>query len=149
MPTLLRFVALVCVAVAPPGVRADDPPRNEPTGSELVRQLADPSFRARDKAEQELVRRGTELLVDVERGANDDDLEIRHRCQKILRQIPQSDADLFLAPLIARKEDSNTVFPGWKTLHGIIGDDDGSRFLYAKLYNFDRPLLDAIEKDPK
>lgn len=141
--------AAIVVALAALTAQAQESPRQVLTPAELVRQLADPSFRVREKAEAELLRRGAECITEIQRGAGDDDLEIRRRCEELLEIIPQSQADKFLASFLARKEDPQATFPGWHFLRDLVGDDDGGRSLYARLYKFDRKLLDAVQTDPK
>jgi hypothetical protein len=127
---------------------ADDAAAPAPAG-ELVRKLGDASFRVRESAEGELLRRGAAALADVTRGAQDADLEIRRRCQSILLEIQRSEDDAVLGPFLAGKAAPKGSLPGWNAIKSFMEDDADSRYLYALLYKSERPMLDVLEKDPQ
>jgi hypothetical protein len=148
---MLRFIVLaICVAAAiTNSARSQPVDLSQTDPAQLVRQLADPMFRKRELAEAELQRRGPEAISAVKRGCEDDDIEVRRRCQAILGKLLTSEADRFLEPFLAGKDDPRMLLPGWEALKLAAGSDDTSRTLYALLYKSDRALLQMLERNPK
>jgi len=142
--------ALFLASAAPLGAfDAPADPSSPRPGGDLVKELADPNFRVREKAELELLRRGPAALADIKRGSDDDNLEIRRRSRRLLEQIPVTDDDLLVAAFLLGKEDPKAALPGWSAIRGAIGDDANGRYVYAVLFKSDRALLTSLESDRK
>jgi hypothetical protein len=82
-------VLLLSFVLAPAYALAGDPASI--ASADLVRQLGSSSFRDRESAYDELVRRGAGVTGALEMGVRSDDREIRRRCQDLLRQIEEAD----------------------------------------------------------
>lgn len=101
--TLLLLMVVLTPAYAPSG---DSAPVS---AAELVRQLGSSSFRDREAAYDELMRRGAAASGALELGVRSDDREIRRRCQDLLRQIEDAELRaLLLAPHLTRFRFDNT-----------------------------------------
>src|SRR5262245_49568849 len=103
--------------------------------AQLVAMLGAPSFRARERAHRELIRRGSGAQSDIKRGTEHDDLEIRGRCRAILELIVVAEVDQRLAAFLAGKDDARMPMPGWAIVRDVAGDDETGRRIYAILYN--------------
>jgi hypothetical protein len=143
------MIGLLVPLAGPPLAPAQDTDAPPVAASELVRKLGDPSFRVREAAERELIRRGATALTDVKRGTQDADLEIRRRSLGVLAEIQKSEVEVFLGAFLAGKEDPKAALPGWGVVRKVMGDEAASRDLYALLYKADKPLLETLERDPK
>jgi hypothetical protein len=81
---LSLFSVAVLLAVltfhAPAPLRAADP---EDEFTKLVQTLGNRDWRTREKAQKDLIERGTPAMPAVRRGLLSEDAEIRHRCESI------------------------------------------------------------------
>jgi HEAT repeat protein len=66
-------------------------PRDRDELERLVRQLGDPSYKARQKATAALVARGSLAAAALEKAARDSDPEVARRAEEALRRIGQQD----------------------------------------------------------
>jgi hypothetical protein len=89
-------LSLFLFVLAPPCAPAGDPATT--SAAELVRQLGSSSFRDRESAYDELVRRGSGASSVLELGLRSEDREIRRRCQDLLRQIEEAELRAQLLP---------------------------------------------------
>jgi hypothetical protein len=116
---------------------------------DLVRKLGDANARVRDQATKELLARGRAATEALKAGAQDADLEVRRRSEKLLQLALRSDLDLQLDAFLKGKDDGKQAWPGWETMKKIMGDDETNRYLYTVLFRTDKGLLETLDKNPK
>jgi hypothetical protein len=122
----------------------------DPQLVELVRRLGDKSYRARENAARELLRRGSESVAALTEGINDTDPEVSERCRQLLPQAASLERNDKLAALT--KDPSSPPPEGLAGLERflkITGDDKSSRELYAELLANHHPTLETAEDDPR
>lgn len=115
----------------------------------LVEQLADPSFRVRENASDELVKLGAAAVDALRKGLVHKDTEVSERCRKLLPQAldfhMQEQIDKFLAkPDGPIPED----LPGLKRWIDITGASKDSREMYAAMVKEHRRVLIDVETEP-
>jgi hypothetical protein len=148
LPRLALFLPLVLFPAVTAGKDDKSPPTE--TAAVLVRQLGDPSFRVRDRADQQLRQLGRATVAALEAGLNDPDPEVRRRCQRLLPLARRTDLDLRLDAFVTGKEGPKTPsLPAWSAFRGVVGSDQSARDLFAAIYRAEPALLEALEKDPR
>jgi hypothetical protein len=122
----------------------------ERTCAELVRQLGDDEFAAREQAEQELVRKGLAARPALLEGVRHADPEIRHRSHKALATIMRADLLARIAAFAADVEGTREHdLPGWKRFREIAGREATARELYAAMLRGEAELLELADSNPK
>jgi RNA polymerase sigma factor (sigma-70 family) len=111
----------------------------------LVRQLGSPSFAKRRAAEKALTNLGARAAAAVRAEMRDAELEVARRCAALWPRLWQTE--------IARPDAERLAgytHPLWARFRKVVGDDAGSRTLFAEmvadLRRFTR--LEAAEADP-
>ena len=116
----------------------------DPKLVELVRQLGAKSYRAREDAARDLLKRGAASVAVLTDGIKDTDPEISERCRQLLPQAAALDRNEKLAALL---KDPKSPLPkglaGLERFLKITGDDKGSRELYAELLAIHHRTLEA------
>lgn len=127
-----------------------DEPLNEQQIQALVRQLGDKSFRARQRATQELTRIGVHAKQALLAALADPDAEIRFRARHILVSVLDSDFDLQLAAFAADVDGKQEHdLPGWTRFRELAGDDRAARLLFVEMQHAERGLLQSEESSPE
>ncbi len=123
-----------------------EPPQR---AAELVRQLGDPSFKARQKASDELERLGVAALDALRKGVGNPDAEISDRCRKLLPRALDLHLRRQLDVLVGdRDAPVPEDLPGIKRWIKIAGDGKESRELYASVFRDCSQTLAEIEEEP-
>jgi tetratricopeptide (TPR) repeat protein len=81
-----RFLSLVGLVVGALIAQASPPTDHKPTPADLVRDLGNPSYAIREKASQELWKRGPAALAALREAARSSDTEVRTRANAILEK---------------------------------------------------------------
>jgi hypothetical protein len=126
-------------------------PAQRERAEQLIRQLGDRSFLAREQASYELARMGLaikDLLVEASQGS---DLEIRRRCQELLPRLLQADRKVRLEAFSADREGKEDHgLPGWKHFRQLAGNDEDARKLFIQIQKSDSArFLQDIEEAPE
>lgn len=123
---------------------------SNPELAQLVRQLGAKSYRAREDAARDLLKRGAGAVAALADGIKDTDPEVSERCRQLLPQAAALDRNEKLAALT---KDPSAPPPkglaGLERFLKITGDDRGARELYAELLSIHHRTLEAAEEDPK
>jgi RNA polymerase sigma factor (sigma-70 family) len=103
-------------------------PRANPEVDKLVRQLGSPNFANREAAEKALRNMGARAAATVRAGMSDADAEVAKRCKAVWpklweTEIARPDADRL----------AGYAHPLWTRFRKSVGDDPGSRTLYAEM----------------
>src|SRR5262245_63636888 len=69
----------------------------------LLRQLGDRKFKVREQATRELLRLGRSAKPILEEGAKDADVEVRRRCDLLLRLASRTDTEIALEDYLSNK----------------------------------------------
>jgi hypothetical protein len=147
LPLLLAGPGLVGQARA----GASLTPAERQRAEDLIRQLGDPSYLAREEASKALFEMGLavkDLLID---GARDADLEVRRRCQELLPRVLDADRQVRLKAFLADKEgkDGGRGLPGWERYQRLAGSGAEARKLFAQMQKGDSArFLQDIEAAP-
>jgi hypothetical protein len=141
-------VALLHLALVA-GADLDQKAETRKHAFDLVEQLADPSFRVRERVSAELVHLGGPAVDALRKGLNHQDAEVCERCRKLLPRALdvhfQEEIELFLA-----KPDAPPPadLPGLKRWFEIAGTTKESRHLFARLIKEQRRTLIDVAQDP-
>jgi hypothetical protein len=115
-----------------------------------VRQLADPSFRVRERAAERLRRLGRLAKLALLDGRGHPDPEVRSRCERLLPAAMADDRrarlDAFLADPDGRREHD---LPGWERFRRAVGSDPAARELFVRMFRADGELMEAAEREPE
>lgn len=117
---------------------------------ELVRLLGDESFRVREAAALELIRRGSSAVAALTAGLRDADPEISERSRQLLPQAASVERNEKLARLV--KDPSAPPPRGLAGLDRFLkatGDSKEARQLYADMMALHHRTIEAAETDPK
>jgi hypothetical protein len=139
-------LALALANPTPPAAPTGDAPRLE----DLVRKLGDKSFRVREDAARELLRKGSAAVAALTAGMKDADLEVAERCRQILPHAAAKERNEKLDLLV-----NNPTAPPPTGLSGLTrflqmaGDDKSARELYAEAMRMHHRTIEAAEKDPR
>jgi len=112
----LRMIALVIVIAACENV-ALNAMAHEPTEKpieELVQQLGNASYRARERAAEELLKIGMQTKAALFAGMKSKDLEIALRCHRLWSEV--------------------RIDAGWQQVREVIGDSSASRDLFDQMF---------------
>lgn len=130
---------------------APTPPAAAPDAqlSDLVRKLGDKSYRTREAAAHELLRRGAAAVPALTAGTTDEDPEVGERCRQLLPQAASLERNEKLARLL---KDPAAAPPkglaGLDRFLKVTGDTKEARELYAELLSIHHRTLETAETDP-
>jgi HEAT repeat protein len=114
---------------------------------ELVRQLGDSDFQARERASKELFQIGLPAKQALLEGSKDADLEVRRRCRDLLPEILEADRQTRLTAFIADKEGKqHHDLPGWQRYRKIAGSDPAARQFFVEIQQADLGFLTDVER---
>jgi hypothetical protein len=141
---LLLLVPAVGLAAPKPG---DDGTPEYRAAADLVRQLGDPKFAAREAAARKLVDMGAAAVPALRAGTASADEEVRSRSVALLPQAQavgwKRRADAFLADPTGKHD--LPLMAEWEKLAGK--PDAGSRALYADMVKGGGPLMELAATD--
>jgi hypothetical protein len=116
----------------------------------LVKQLGDASFETRRDADKELAEMGRAAEKVLRDNLKNPDLEISHRCERLLALATRSDTEIALDAFLQNKDDKLLLkLPAWTRFSEMAGKDQSARMLFVDMYSSEGELLEALEKDPK
>jgi hypothetical protein len=145
MSVLIPFAFSIVVGVPtppiqPPAVKLDA----------LVRKLGDKSYRNRETAARELLRRGSASVAVLTEGTKDADPEVSERCRQLLPQAAALERNEKLALLV---NDPSAPPPkglaGLERFLSVTGDDKAARELYAEMLAIHHRTIEATETNPR
>jgi hypothetical protein len=143
-------LALLLAAGAAPAAPAPLAPAEQEKARQLVRQLGDASYAARQQASQKLFRMGLPVKALLLEGSKDGDPEVRRRCRELLPAVLEADRLARIDAFVADKEGKREHdLPGWRRFRGVVGDGPEARQLFVEMQKGEPCtfLLD-VEKDP-
>jgi hypothetical protein len=126
------------------------PPPPDARLQELVKRLGDKTYRVREDAARELLRRGSAAVGALTAGMKDPDPEVSERCRQLLPVAAMIERNEKLDRLV--KDPAAPPPPGLAGLGRFLqvtGDDKAARELYAELMAIHYRTLEAAEKDPR
>lgn len=147
-------IIVVALFLLPATLLADPKPGEDGTpeyraAADLVRQLGDPRFAAREAAAKKLVEMGAAAVPALRAGTKSDDEEVRSRSAALLPKAEavgwRRRADAFLADPAAHRD--LPQLPEWEKLTGK--SDAGNRKLYADMLAAAGSLLESAAADRK
>jgi RNA polymerase sigma factor (sigma-70 family) len=116
-----------------PGAKAKADPAEA-----LVQQLGSKEFAEREAAEKKLKEMGAKAIPAVRAGTKSSVPEIAQRSEKVLAAIRKEDAVRFVKAFLADKEFQQKFdHPIWTRWAKTVGDDRGSRELFAEVLGAD------------
>ncbi|MEO2090141.1 MAG: sigma-70 family RNA polymerase sigma factor, partial [Gemmataceae bacterium] len=141
------MLALVGGLVFLPGAGAQ--PGDTPTAKAkadpaepLVQQLGSTEFTEREAAEKKLKEMGDKALPAVRAGVKSAVPEIAQRSEKVLAAIRKDDTDRFVKAFLADKQFKQKFdHPLWTRWAKVVGDDRGSRELFAEVLGADGAVV--------
>jgi hypothetical protein len=137
-------VSVLLGAPSPPSVSPADRPE------ELVKLLGDKSYRVREVAARELIRRGSASVAALNAALKDTDPEVSERARQLLPQAATAERNEKLAQLV-----KNSSAPPPNGLAGLqrflkaTGDNKEGRELYAEMMATHYRTIEAADTDPK
>jgi len=147
MGVLFTFCIAALVSLPTPPVPV---PASNARLAELVRKLGDKSYRNRESAARELLRRGSASVAALTEGTKDADPEVSERCRQLLPQAAALERNEKLALLI---KDPSAPPPkglaGLERFLKVTGDDKGARELYAEMLSIHYRTIEAAETNPR
>jgi hypothetical protein len=151
LPAFLLFLSFLLVAsLNGKSCTAAVPSEVQQRARQLVQQLGDDSFAAREQASRELKRLGLAARDVLLEGAKDSDLEVQRRCQILLPAILEADRQERLKAFIADKEGKHEHdLPGLKRFRTVAGSDAAARQLFVDMTKADVGLLRREGRDPQ
>jgi len=118
---------------------------------DLVRQLGDASFQAREQASRELLALGLAAKEALQEGARDPDPEVRRRCEDLLPAVLEADRRARVQAFIADRRGAETDhgLPGWQRFRQAAGDGAVARQLFVDIQKSEAAyFLEDVEKAP-
>ncbi|MEM9588520.1 MAG: hypothetical protein AAGA03_14645 [Planctomycetota bacterium] len=113
--------------------------------SELVEQLAAPSFANRERASTELMSLGLVALRQLGKAStSDQDPEVRLRASEIAKQIRETQIESREQEFLTGK---SVDFPGWRTTSSILGDSRTVRELFLEMYQAHPEAIGSLDGD--
>ena len=133
-------------------IGAPTPPAPSPAAKpeELIRLLGDKSYRVREVAARELIRRGSAAVAALSAATKDADPEVSERARQLLPEAAAAERNEKLALLT-----KNPAAPPPKGLAGLdrflkaTGDTQEARALYAEMMATHHRTIEAADRDPK
>jgi hypothetical protein len=145
-------VILCTVIVTSALVGAPSAPQVTPASrpEELVRLLGDKSFRIREGAATELVRRGSASVAALAAGTKDPDPEVSERSRQLLPQAEAAERNEKIAKLLRDpKAPPPKGLAGLPRFLAATGDSKEARELYAEMMAVHARTVELAETDPK
>ena len=116
----------------------------------LIRQLGSASFKQREKAGKQILTFGAKAIPALERGCRSMDVEIRARCQRLLRLIKSATLESRLDQFTRHgPQKGHAPFEGWERFQKIFGRDRSARSLFVEIYKKERAILQLAATNPK
>jgi hypothetical protein len=148
------FTVLVLLTSAAAGPKPGDPGTPEYTrAADLVKQLEDARFAAREAAGKQLVEMGQAAAPALRDGQKAADEEVRTRCAALLPKALAFEwaqkAAAFLADPDGKGRDGLPLWKECQTALGPAAGEPGGRKLYAEMLRTNGELLAAIAADRK
>lgn len=131
--------AAALAMTAAPGTNPDPkslavPPADRAKAESLVKLLASPAFRDRDRATRELTDMGRLALTAVQAGLTATDTEVRAKCEWLYPQALAAEHRARTAAFLADVDGKfNHDLPGWNELRTASGNTPAARKLYVEL----------------
>lgn len=149
--TMVSLVAVLLLAGASRSGAAASPADEMRKARELVRQLGDIDFEAREQASKRLLALGVAVKDVLLEGSRSSDLEIRRRCLDLLPAVLEADRKARLEAFIADKGGKKEHdLPGWKRFRKIAGTDTAARDLFIAIQRSEgAAFLEDVERKPK
>jgi len=123
--------------------RGDETPS---AAADLVLQLADESYVARQQAEQSLTDMGITARDALLAGLQLPDLEIRRGCQRVLAHVLELDYQQRLKAFVEDREGKQSHhLPGWDRYRKVAGEDREARELFADMQKAEGGLMESLE----
>ncbi len=108
----------------------------------LVRQLGDPSFRAREKASRAIVELGPPAKPALLAALSSPDAEVRRRAQQALAAVWQRDWHVQIQAFVADVEGTGEHdLPGWERFQQSVGTDAAARRLFVEMLRTEPELM--------
>ena len=116
-----------------------------------IRELAASSYHVRESAQRRLVEIGEAARASVQAGLEDADPEVQARCRRIAHALDVKARETARRRLEAQLEqfiaDAGTDrlydFPGWGRFRNVVGNDQGSRHVFAELFLRETEVMTA------
>ena len=129
-------------------------PKQPIAADRLVPKLGSGVFAEREAAQKELRALGLAALPALKAGLQSSDPEVVSRCETLIDRIGKDDAEAFAKAFLADKDfRANFAHPIWTRWVKLIGDNRGSRELFAEMLSADGAavalayMADAKPKD--
>jgi len=141
---------LVFGAIAPLAADDSTSEASQARIAQLIAQLADDSYAAREAASRELERVGLPARDELEAARQSSDAEVRNRATRLLTVILERDfanrLKAFAADVNGKKGIS---LPGWEQFRERIGGGRNERELFVEMQRNEAALLGAYEDSPR
>jgi hypothetical protein len=149
-PRIAALTLLLTAGAAPAATPAPLSPDDQVKARQLVRQLGDASYEARQQATQKLFKMGLPVKDLLLEGSKNSDLEVRRRCRELLPAVLEADRlariDAFVADKDGKREHD---LPGWRRFRQVVGDTPEARKLFVEMQKSECcTFLIDVEKDP-
>lgn len=148
---IIRFATVVLVSgvllAASGAAVAQQPAEGKLSAEALVIQLGDFSYHKRERAREELARRGAAVREALEAGRQSSDLEVRYHCERLLVEIEEQALLSRLEAFVSDAgNDIDYNLPGWSVMRKAVGDNEAIRELYVEMLQEERYILEALDK---
>jgi hypothetical protein len=144
---LLVALGGAAVALGAPPVAAGPAPHKK--AEELVRQLASPRYKERERAATALIMLGRAARPALVAGKTSSDAVVQTRCEQLL---PQALAlDLLVRVRRFQNDPEGQLehdLPLWRQFREQVGTDDSARQLYTEMVQANAPLLELVDEEP-
>lgn len=112
----------------------------------LLRQLGSESFAERSEAEDALRELGMPVRAALEEGLDDDDLQVRRTCRRLLNDILEADYQRRLMRFLRDKQGREQHdLAGWERFRQLVGDTSATRKLFGEMHQEEGALLISTE----
>lgn len=112
----------------------------------LVQQLGSPKFATREEASKKLAKLGLKARAALEAGLDEEDLEIRSRAARLLKDVLIVDRKNRIAAFLADESGKDGAdLPGWKAFGKQFGTEAATRKKFSELYELDSELWELLE----
>ncbi len=150
---LLAMLSIGIIAVAGPRTTAADAKIDHEQATreatDLVRQLGDESFEARQRATLRLARLGLPAKAALLVGLKSDDAEVRTRCRRVLAIVLDLDLKSRIEAFAADRDGKQQHdLPGWERYQQLVGNSATTRELFVEMQRSESDLLEAQAAAP-
>lgn len=144
----LFLCSLACPSVADTAPHVNGPSSDQADPFALVEQLGHPSFRVRDRASAELIALGRDAKAALLAGQDNENAEVRFRCQRLLPLALEADLHARIQEFLADEEGmGDHQLPGWDRFRGLLGEGKEIRKMYARMLKAHETLLETDGDD--